>query len=126
MRPNIGYRIMHPLLSQLRIRSERAEGDGDIDREARGAPSPLSGQFRNDVNERNGLEYFGCIKYFRLHRQLEALQRVLSVEYLSEFSGYYVNSRYMERKDLLKQRITSALIQQIYSRNIYGQFSLLK
>lgn len=28
-----------------------------------------------NVNEGNSLVYFDCIKYFRLHRQLEALQQ---------------------------------------------------
>jgi len=47
-------------------------------------------QFRTvNVNEGNSLEHFSCIKYLRLHRQLEALQRA---GYSAEFSRYYVNS----------------------------------
>lgn len=46
-----------------------------------------------NVNERNGLEYFSSIKYFRLHRQLEALssEREANPGYPAEFSRYYVN-----------------------------------
>ncbi|EGI66404.1 hypothetical protein G5I_05087 [Acromyrmex echinatior] len=83
MRSNIGYRIMHPLLSQLRIRSERHEASsplrpaGVIEIVVTAKSKPLSGQFRNDVNERNDFEYLEitAVKFFRLHRQLEASMR---------------------------------------------------
>lgn len=46
-----------------------------------------------NVNERNSLEYFSSIKYFRLHRQLEALtsNELESLDYPTEFTRYYVN-----------------------------------